>query len=131
MPKNPTPGNGYASWAFLCKEADTAIGWGGLGTLCNPGCSIQRINKDHDENWKHYRMLWTAFVLSHEIGHNFGMSHDVDKGCGKYPNNGYMSGTHGQWSSCSQRSFKDMYEGLKGNGRWCMEGRISITFFKS
>ena len=77
------------------------------------------------------REMWTAHVIAHEVGHNFGMAHDRDIGCGYWPDVGHMSGNSELWSSCSRQQVQKIYEVLKKKGQWCLKGKgIFYTFFK-
>ena len=69
------------------------------------------------------REMWTAHVIAHEVGHNFGMAHDRDIGCGYWPDVGHMSGNSELWSSCSRQQVQKIYEVLKKKGQWCLKGK--------
>jgi hypothetical protein len=100
------------------NEDNTAAGMGFVGVLC--GYSKVSINE------KQSYAAGSGFVLAHELGHNFGMSHDFSSkhGGDDGPCNGqgimsYGSYSYDQWSSCSQSDFKEHYFGL--NWETCLE----------
>ena len=73
-------------------------------------------------------------VLAHELGHNFGMSHDFDDKHGGHdgPCNGqgimsYGSYDYNQWSTCSKSDWEEHYASMNwGNG--CLEDISGIIF---
>ena len=115
---------------FLGLKYGTAAGYGSLGTLCKPACSFGNIDMGRGDT--QLREMWTAHVIAHEVGHNFGMAHDRDIGCGYWPDRGHMSGNSELWSSCSREQVKKIYEVLKKKGQWCLKGKgiFSKTCFK-
>ena len=116
----------YAIWVFLVQTAGSKAGLGSSGSLCQPGCSLSPIGMGHGDN--QLMELWTAHVIAHEVGHNFGMEHDVDVGCGNWPDVGHMSGNGYGWSSCSKRQVQKIYEKLKPEGGWCLKGKVHVFF---
>ena len=84
------------------------------------------------------RISFEIQVLAHELGHNFGMSHDFDEKHGGHSgpcnNQGIMSyGSYdfNQWSTCSRSDWEENYASMNwGNG--CLEdissGMIYQTF---
>ena len=106
---------------FLGLKSGNAAGFGSGGTLCKPGCSFGNINMGRGDT--QLREMWTAHVIAHEVGHNFGMAHDVDVGCGNWPDVGQMSGNSELWSSCSKQQVQKIYEVLKKKGQWCLKGK--------
>jgi M6 family metalloprotease-like protein len=72
-------------------------------------------------------------VLAHELGHNFGMSHDFDDkhgGQGGHCNGqgimSYGSFNYNQWSSCSKSDFQQYYAS-KNWGNGCLENTGEFT----
>lgn len=87
------------------------VGYANLGSMCsrnNPSTGIDTVNATN--------LIQAALILAHEIGHNFGMEHDEDQGCGT----GYImaasnkcdrqlgcDGSTGRWSKCSVKSLNE------------------------
>ena len=75
-------------------------------------------------------------MLAHELGHNFGMSHDFDEShggngspcdgtgiCSQCDGTGIMSYgsySYDQWSTCSRSDWEKHYSGL-GWGEYCLD----------
>lgn len=123
--------SGANLWVFLTGLADSkekAIGWGNLGSVCN------RETDDRTSiNAIYGGVVGLALTISHEVGHNLGMSHDFvgkntprtykgescnDKGLMSYTSYGLKPK---MWSKCSRNDFLAQYE--VNYGDWCLESK--------
>merc|ERR1712038_1143565 len=78
-------------------------------------------------NEKQHSAAGSGFVLAHELGHNFGVSHDFDESHGGHdgPCNGhgimsYGSYDYDQWSTCSRSDWEQHYAS-RNWGDGCLE----------
>jgi len=108
------------SW-FAAAGGGGVAGIAWVGTLC---LTYNGIGYMTNLNEKQRTAAATGFVHAHELGHNFGMSHDFDE---KHGGNGgpcdkkgimsYGSYDFDQWSKCSKSDFEEHYASRKwGNG---------------
>lgn len=107
-------------YAWFGKDKDY---WGTVGLAWVGGCC-----KTHDKTsfneWRKTAAA-TAMVLAHEMGHNFGMSHDFDKkhGGDNSACNGLGIMSYGdapaKWSQCSISDFTGYYN-LRKWGERCL-----------
>jgi len=87
--------------------------WGTVGLAWVGGACSARIKTSFNE-WRQ-TAVETAMVVAHEIGHNFGMSHDFDDKHGgqNSPCNGEGIMSYGdapaKWSECSISDFEGYY----------------------
>ena len=101
-------------WVYLCRDGTTYAGLADIGTLCEKGYLLSMLHGNDRPN-----VLGTAEIVTHEMGHNLGMMHDVDVGCSK--NSGFMSGAHNhKWSFCSRNQLLILYNRLKKENNWCL-----------
>ena len=131
------------SW-FTASNGDSMSGKGYVGKLCDA------------DNWQHLNIveklsnfvLQTAKSHAHELGHNFGMSHDFavinggtgDPGTGECAGTGIMSylinsmEASMQWSTCSKSNFEHHYV-AEGWSNGCLEDisgmKYNMAFFRN
>ncbi|RUS91790.1 hypothetical protein EGW08_000361, partial [Elysia chlorotica] len=98
------------------NEPCSTLGLAQVAGLCQPHrtCSI---NEDTG--------LSLAWTVAHELGHNFGMKHDVQGECKPGPDNQYVMAPHltwdrtpRSWSNCSRTSITEF---LDRNWGYCLD----------
>jgi len=113
--------SGVDVMSWWCKRNDGGeyAGMAYIGTLCT--------SRNTNLNEKQRNTASSGFLLAHELGHNFGMSHDFDDKHGGHdgPCNGkgimsYGSYRYDQWSTCSRNDWEAHYSGLNW-GQGCLE----------
>eukprot|EP01084_Bolivina_argentea_P121525 215365_1 len=134
----PINGKGWlstiSSWIYQYKNASTfdnvqfisdiefspsTAGWGNFEQVCKGSGSVSDIS----EQWGHDFVIKS---VAHELGHNLGMSHDVDVGCNG--ENFIMGGGYDRFSSCSISSFQQY---MSTNGGLSCLGRTHQSGLKT
>merc|ERR1712088_371228 len=113
------------SW-FVNQGGGGVAGIAWVGTLCMHSGYNTNLNEAYSS------LAVSAFILSHELGHNFGMSHDFDNSHGGQggpcDNTGIMSygsTDYTGWSTCSRSDFEKHY--ASRNWANCLEDISSTT----
>jgi len=113
------------SW-FVNQGGGGVAGIAWVGTLCMHSGYNTNLNEAYSSQ------AVSAFILSHELGHNFGMSHDFDDSHGGQggpcDNTGIMSygsTDYTGWSTCSRSDFERHY--ASRNWANCLEDISDTT----
>ena len=117
-------------WVYLSKTVKGAMGWAWLGSLCDPGDNQVSITHADKNN-----MLWASEIVTHEMGHNLGMSHDFNDKTPRYFKGedcdcqgleSYCSFPPLKWSECSRNDFLAHFNAI-GESKWCLESKLNLT----
>merc|ERR1719216_801337 len=101
--------------SWFCNQGGGGVaGMAWVGTLCMHSGYNTNLNEAYSSQ------AVSAFILSHELGHNFGMSHDFDDSHGGKGNScdntgimSYGSTDYTGWSTCSRSDFERHYASKK------------------